>query len=115
MKFGKRMQLAQRADFTYIDYKALKILLKQLSGPPESGPSAPSAIFRAELHRQLSAVNACFVEKEQQFLSALPRFNGEREPSAPGSPAADCSDEAEDEAASFFADVSALYSFVVLK
>ena len=100
MKFGKRFLKAQRPDWTYLDYKALKQLLKLLFVP--SSNHSLAAEFETELLHGVESVNAFFVAKERELLSALP-------------PHVDLSGSEQQAAADdYFREVCELYGYVIL-
>jgi len=99
MKFGKRFLAAQRAEYVYLDYKALKRLIKNMSTGAYSSEAKErlEVEFQQELHNSITSVNSFFVDKERQLLEQLPDANA----SASGRPA-------------FFNEASDLYAFCVL-
>lgn len=104
MKFGKRFLKAQRPDFNYLDYKALKQLLKLLFDPGShnSDLAAVEADFEAELLHGVEAVNAFFVAKERELLAALPLHE-------------DAHDAEQQVAAdAYFREVCELYGYVIM-
>ena len=56
-----------------LDTQALKKLVKQLHGRASAEQE-----FEQELHHGITAVNAFFLEREQQLLSALPQHDGSK-------------------------------------
>jgi len=77
MKFGKRLKELQVPGWVYLDYKALKQVIKQLFGPLSPGhKESAEQEFKQELYNGIQAVNAFFVDKERQLLSALALHGG---------------------------------------
>eukprot|EP00908_Phaeocystis_cordata_P022783 Transcript_5194.p1 GENE.Transcript_5194~~Transcript_5194.p1 ORF type:complete len:347 (+),score=138.43 Transcript_5194:164-1204(+) len=73
MKFGKHLKASATAGWVYLDYKALKKLLKQLQALPESSDQREGAErrFMEELWNGIAQVNAFFVDKERSLLAEL--------------------------------------------
>ena len=93
MKFGKKFREHQVEGCVYIDYKALKRLIKELSG------GSTETAFRQELWNGMHQVNAFFLQRENALLADLPAAVA-----ASGS----------DESGAFFEQVAALRSYAVL-
>ena len=81
--------------------QALKGLLKKLVAT--GGHVSAELEFEQELYHGITAVNAFFIEKERELLSALPQHDG----SAKAGASADATE-------AFFKEVSELYACVIL-
>ena len=88
-------------DACTLSSQALKKLIKALFGPGEH--QSAEFEFEQELYHGITAVNAFFIEKERELLSALPQHDG----SAKAGASADATE-------AFFKEVSELYACVIL-
>ena len=90
--------------------RALKQIVKQLFGPASPGLKGSAELeFKQELYNGIQAVNAFFIDKERELLSALPLHGGGG--SSSSSTGTVNGTEAKD---AFFGVVAELYAFSLL-